>query len=460
MNSNIPAILITGTVGKTVTIKYISHILYNFYKFKTLYFELNEENNIEKVLINGLEKIEIQSYRNGIDSILLEGLSPEEKECFLINEIAKDNEVEVIISKNTNLNIYLNVVVCGVTNIDYDRSMDIEQNLSHIFRHYILRNNVPLVTCPQSKVIMPEIFNICKAGSIPLFKAPFYHLKYINYETGIKARYSYINLALALIICKIFLNNFDFKIFKPYDINNYKKIESTCGHIYNCSYLYPLPRVKDIDFKEYSKVYTVSDIPNINLYLETAGTFKSTNLLINQFNRYIESKKLRTKSTIVPIIFFSCLPQNELFLTLLPLTTYEFLHFYIIDYKMKGYEFDKLLGVFEDPSNIYNLKKYSQNEDWSKTMYEAITYIYNEDSMTEQRLKSLSPLNEYYGLEENIKLCHLKNLPVTPNITLDTLPYIKKWISRLAKKYSSIEYHILCTGCKKLINDIFENFEF
>lgn len=460
MNSNIPTILITGTVGKTVTLRYINHILHNDYKFKTLYFELDQNNKLSKAIVNGLEHIDLNLYRLGFEFVTEGCLDAHEQEAFLVHEIARENKVEVILGKNSILNMYFNVIVCGLSNIDYCRTIDIEEILNNVFSNFYLKDGVPLVSSPQRKDMGSEIYNICKAGSIPLFKANFYHLKYINYDTGIKTRYSYLNLALALVMCKIFLNNFVNKEYIKYGIERYKKVECPFGMIYNCSYLNPLPLVKNIDFKEYSKSYVYSESSNLNFYVEIGGTFKSSNLLINQFNRFIDSKRiLNPNTTIIPLLIFSCLPSNELFLTTMPLTTFEFEHFFIVDYGLKGYSFDKLFPVFDDPHKVNLLKNYKENDEWTRTIYEAVTYIYSDETLLEQRKKSMSPLDEYYGLEENIHKCSIDVLPKNPSITVDSLPYIKKWFCRLAKKYPKIQYYVLCTGCKKLVDDIFETFE-
>lgn len=460
MNSNIPTILITGSVGKTITLRYINHILYNDYKFKTLYFELNEDNKLSKAIINGLEQIDIDIYKLGFEFVTEGCLDANEQEAFLIHEIARENKVDVILGKNSMLNIYFNVIVCGLTNIDYDRAIDVEETLNRMFSYFYLKQDVPLVSCPQPKVLSVEIYNICKAGLVPLFKANFYHLKYINFDTGIKTRYSYLNLALALTMCKIFLNNFNGKEYRKYDITRYKKVECVSGMINLCSYVNPLPMVKNIEFREYSKNYVYTPAPNLNFYVEIAGTFKATNLLVSQFNRFIESRRMQDENvTVVPLLIFSCLPSNELFLTTMPLSTFDFEHFFIVDYNLKGYSFDKLLPVFENPQKYFNLKSYKQNDEWTRTIYEAVTYIYSDENLIGQRKKSMSPLDEYYGLEENVKKCSVDILPKNPTITVDTLPYIKKWLTRLAKKYPKIQYYVLCTGCKKLVDDIFETFE-
>ncbi len=460
MNSNIPTILITGSVGKTVTLRYINHILYNDYKFKTLYFELNEHNKLSKAIINGLEHIDIEVYRLGFEFVTEGCLDAHEQESFLVHEIARENKVDVILAKNSVLNMYFNVIVCGLSNIDYDRTIDIEETLNKAFSNFFLNDGVPLVSSPQPKILASEIYNICKAGSVPLFKANFYHLKYINCETGIKTRYSYLNLALALVMCKIFLNNFTNKEFKKYDISRYKKVESPNGMIYLCSYINPLPMLKNIEFKEYSKYYVYASTPNLNFYIEIGGTFKASNLLITQFNRFIDSKRIQDeKATIVPLLIFSCLPSNELFLTTMPLTTFDFEHFFIVDYNLKGYSFDKLFPVFQDPSKAFYLKNYDENDEWTRTMYESVTYIYSDEKLVEQRKKSMSALDEYYGLEENIQKCSVEILPKNPTITVDALSHVKNWLCRLAKKYPKIQYYVLCTGCKKLVNDIFETFE-
>jgi hypothetical protein len=350
--------------------------------------------------------------------------------------------------------VHLNPVICGLTTLDYERSMIVKEIIDDNFKYFILQKEVPLVTSFQSSFFLSQIFKVCETNKNPIFKANFHHLKYINYDTKIKSRYGYVNFALALMVCEIYSKCQKLK--NELTLPKFKVCDSDFGKVHLCPLPLPLPKIKNLHFEEYSQLYEHSKYPNLKFYMDPGGTFKSSNLVANQFNRRLEIA--RNTKTVVPLLLFSCEPKCNLFLTLLPLSTIEFQNLFIINYSDKGSSFEKLQYMFNSLDYLSNDN--NSSFDWTETMFETINYIYSEESLNDRRIKSMSPLNEYYGFEENIDKCILETLPKTPAITVDENNFVNNWLQKLASKNKNIEYYVLVTGCKKIVSDFLRNNDF
>lgn len=442
---NIPCIVIIGDGGKSITIKYIEYILRNFNKNKTLIFDISETGYIENITINFYEKIDVNPYRLGAELLNLEN---EQKEIKILETIAEENGVNVIICKNSRLTPYLNVKLSVFTFVDT------MSNLSNIFSHQVLREKNPLVFNACKLNLFKSIHDICFAGKIPVFISTFHHLKYIEIDTKINSKYSFMNLGLALTACEIFHKLIEQEMplfkFKSSTVNNLYKI-------YTCGY-YSKYNLKQLEFPEYCKLYSNK---NLRLYVEPGGNFKGTNLL--SWNFLTVQKNYSDLNKNVFILIYYNKPNSNIIKNFLPLSNLHFNHIFIIDRNDVGKNFEQILEEFklensENSENLKNSENY-KNFLWTETIHEAISFIYNESDMEKSRKLAFYPLAEYYTPKEEMENVYFSTLlPKMPIITVDELTHIYKWIEKLTSTYNNAVYHILCTGCKSVVNETMKAF--
>lgn len=410
----IPTIIISGTLGKTTTSKYLEYIFQKVLNYKVLQFELNESNLLKNVMINS-EEIDISTYRN---EYILTGVSfrnLSSLETGLLIYIAKQNGVNLIISRfeMENLDVKLSII----TTLDKERRPDF----------IYIKEKVPVITCGQSDINMNKIKKLCQ-GKCPLVKSGFRYLKdELKLNTGINSRYGYINLSLALTAANFY-------------INGYKEITFK-NNIFRGKYLTPYPDFKDLDFPKCCKKYKIG---NVNFYIDKAGSYKSTNLLVH--NLYFLNQPM--------FCIFDCEIYSDLMGILLPLSNLNIDQFYIVDYERKGISFNNIKDNYEN-----KIVKDEIITDWTQTIYECINYIYNNSSFKDIRRTSFYKSDEFFLDYEIDKRIMGDILPPTPIINIDKIIFIKKWIEKLSQNELDNQFNILCTGSSKLINDIFEIFE-
>jgi hypothetical protein len=448
---NTPFIVINGDKGKSCTVKYLTYILHSLYKIDILNYEYDEDTKIiTNIIINDKFTINLNDSRK--DLINLEG----DENINLLNYITLKYNVKFVVCKYNSLIQYFKVILCGLTTIEYNiNTLDLYKNIENLTQNSVgfLRVNVPLVTCLHSKDFMYKLFNICNTYIVPIFLTNFYHLKYINYNTQIKSRYSYINTAIALVITQILNQTFELEkktlidLDRKLDYSKYKMIEYDVYRPLFCRYVSPLPNLNNINFNyNYNFVKKINE--NLTFYLDSGGTYKSSNLALNWFNNKNE------KDTNICI--FNVSPEQDLIKTLLPITNINLNTLFIVDYKVNGKTIEDLLDIFD--GIVKDTQDYK--EDWSETCYNMTNYLYTDVNFQYARIKSSLPINEYEGLEEikNVseeeisKIC----LPVMPSIIVDDVESIVEWITMLQKNNEGCNFRILVTGCKKLTKDVYE----
>lgn len=448
---DVPFIVINGSKGKNSTVNYLTYILIQLYNLKILNYEYNEEiNEIVNVKVNNIT-LNLTEIKQDIHNI------PGNLNINLLEYVCIKYNINFIVCKYNSLIIHFNVIVCGLTTIDYYlNTMKLDRDVENLTINSkgFLREMVPLVTCLHSKDFMLKLFRICNLCLVPIFLTNFYHLKYINYDTGINSRYSYINTAIALVICEILNNtyNLDAKNKKllnsiiPVDLKKYKTIEYDTYKSLFCKYITPLPNLKNIylgcDYNNIKKIDT-----NLTLYLDSAGSFKSSNLALNWFNTKNEND--------INMCIFSVESNQDLIKTFLPISNINLETLFLIDYNIKGEDFDNTLINFSGADK--------ENEDfncnWVETTYNIVNYIYTDADFQYARAKSSLPINDYAGLEEikNVSEDEISNIipPKTPNIIVDDTESVIKWIKSLSLNNKNSNFRILVTGCKRLTTDIY-----
>lgn len=463
-----PFIVIQGTKGKASTVKYLSYSLHQLLNLNVLTYETDEtKKNIIRVNINNKFDVNLTEIRKDIKNFEYEN------DYVLLDYLIVIYSIDVVVCIYNLLIEYYNVIACGLTTIEYDESQNIDYSVKLLTEncYNFLRKDVPLVVCPYNKPFNLKLFEICYYYQVPIVMTSFFHLKYINFDTRIESRYSYINLAIALTLNEIFyrcINNKKFYkdtlvIKKPLEMKQFNPLEykQSLYATYPfklCPYPKRLPNFKNLNFGyEYAYVNKIN--PNLVLYSDAAGSYKSSNLLIDWFNTksyfYQNSKNKNIK-----ICIFSCDTNVDLVKTLLPLTNIDFDTFFVVDYGEKGRSYDTILSAFENPKNIEHIYIDDNDYSWTETIYEILNIFYNDNNYVYGRRRASLRLNEYEGLEEfaneNIQdLSHIR-LPFVPNIIVDDIKSIIEWIFNLIKNNKDKTYHILITGQKKLIKDFYQ----
>jgi len=448
---DVPFIVINGSKGKSSTVNYLTYNLLQLYNLNILNYEYDEElNEIVSIKVNNvsLNLFEIKKDINSDSS---------DFNVNLIEYVCIRYNINFVVCKYNSLIINFNIVICGLTTIEYSidtLNLDKDVEKLTINSKGFLREMVPLVTCLHSKDFMIKLFKLCNLCLVPIFLTNFYHLKYINYNTGIESRYSYINVAIALVICEMLNNtyNLDMKTKRitneiiPVDIKKYKTVEYDIFKSLFCKYVSPLPNLKNIYLGcDYNNIKKIND--NLTFYFDSAGSFKSSNLALNWFN----SKK----ENDINMCIFSVETNQDLIKTFLPISNIDLETLFLIDYNLKSESFDNLLNNF--------LGMINEDEDndnrWIETTYNAVNYIYTDVEFQYARRKSSLPINDYAGLEEikNVTEEEITNIapPKTPNIVIDDTSSVLKWITSLALNNKTSNFRVLVTGCKKLTTDIY-----
>lgn len=404
----IPTIKIEGSKGKTVVCKYIEYILTKVLKINAIFID---ESNLHM--------------------------------------LDEDINYDVIVTKRSIVHNKFKTVITGLNVIDYDSLMNTLPDTTYDLLNKsprFLRKNVPLVITNQTEQIFKVIEFICQDSNVPLFVSQLYHLNYINLDTKFTSKYNKVNLCLALTVCQLFKqmykNNYTFneRLFKTVDI--YRKKTLYCPHFS------PIPSLKDLTLGNY---YTkIKKYENLNFYFDVGGSFKGSVLAVEWFESYI--KKLPIKNNIL-ICIFNIDTQADLIKTLVPLTAVNFATFFIANYNLKGDSFDKIVQSIS--INKENFDVIDEPSDWTETIYNTVSYIYNDSSFINPRKFFNNELRESFGFHENFDNPKLRKLPEDiPNIITDDPRSILTHI--LQNRSMDNTYHILCTGYKPLINDINE----
>jgi hypothetical protein len=448
---DVPFIVINGSKGKSSTVNYLTYILLQLYSVNILNYEYDEElNEIVNLKVNNV-RLNLFEIKKDINS------NSSEFNIELIEYVCIRYNINFVVCKYNSLIIHFNVVVCGLTTIEYSiDTLNLDKDVENLTINSkgFLREMTPLVTCLHSKDFMIKLFKLSNLCLVPIFLTNFYHLKYINYNTGIDSRYSYINVAIALVICEILNNtyNLDVKAKRktdeiiPVDIKKYKTVEYDIFKSLFCKYISPLPNLKNIYLGcDYNNIKKIND--NLTFYFDSAGSFKSSNLALNWFN----SKK----ENDINMCIFGVEPTQDLIKTFLPISNINLETLFLIDYNLKGESFDNLLSTFSGMIN----EEDDKDNSWIETTYNTVNYIYTDVDFQYARRKSSLPINDYAGLEEikNVSEDEITNIapPKTPNIIVDDTSSVLKWITSLSSNNKTSNFRVLVTGCKTLTNDIY-----
>jgi hypothetical protein len=458
-----PLVIIGGSKGKFSTCKYFSFISHQLYKYNILSFKYSETYRvITEIKINDKEILNLGDLRRDVVFHPNFDFNDINEEISLINYICIRYNIDFIVSNINSLIKFGKVISCGLTTVEYHESQNLDYSLEEIFKirepfvysveNSFFNTNVPIIMCPQEKIITNKILDKCLKSNTPVFMTNFYHLKYINFNTGVNSRYSYINLIVALNILAYLNTIYNIKTKELEDFRYLRYKQSTYGNYRVYLGIIPnkLPILKNINFdlsycgiKKYNK--------NLCFYLDNGGSFKSSNLLIDWFNKNVIKKG-------VNICIFSCDTDVNLIRTILPLTTIEFETLYIADYNLFGRNVDDLFEDF-DMGEKYKYKLRPQVNNWTETMYELFNLFYTDKKYRYGRKKASIQLNEYAGFEE-IKIekpedIYEINLPdKNPDIVVDDLKSIFNWITRISIENSNIQYNVLATGSKFLLEDL------
>ena len=133
-------------------------------------------------------------------------------------------KIDFIITKPNLLTKYFKHIVSGLTTIENHDSQDEDYTLNLLSLNNIsdnfIQKNVPLISCAHIKSLTNKIIDICNKKSILFILTNFYHLKYIEYDTKLNTRYSYVNIAIALTILDYIIKFYIPKT-REFDISSY-----------------------------------------------------------------------------------------------------------------------------------------------------------------------------------------------------------------------------------------------
>lgn len=404
----IPTIKIEGSKGKTIVCKYIEYILTQIFKLNAIFID---ESNLH-----------------------------------ILDE---DINFDVVITKRNIVHKKFKTILTGFNIIDYDSLMNTLPDTTYDLLNKsptFLRRNIPLVITNQNEEIFKVMEFVTNDNNVPLFVSQIYHLNYINLNTNFTSKYNKVNISLALTICQLFKqlnkNNYIFneKLFKLVDVYGKKT--------FHCPHLSPIPNLKALDLGNcYTKLKTYE---NLKFYFDSGGSFKGSVLAVEWFESYIKS--LPIKNNIL-ICIFNIDPQADLVKTLVPLTAVNFATFFIANQNLKGDTFDKIVQSISINKENFNVME--EPVDWIETIYNTVSYIYNDSSFINPRKFFNNELKESFGFHENFDNPKLRKLPEDiPNFITDDPRSILTHI--LKNRSMDNTYHILCTGYKPLINDINE----
>lgn len=424
-----PTIIINGSIGKSLTLKYLNHILTNKYNLKTLYLEIDNKGVVQKSI--AFKKTEFKEIQ--IDNVSLEL----DDQCNLINSLVKEYEADVILTKSSPMNLFFNVIVNGLSIIDYNFEHNLDINKIND-DNFLLRTQIPLVVCPQTKFIMTKLLQMTNFNQIPVFIASFFHLKYIEFNTEIKCKYSYICVGLALILSQIFIRSFmDLKLKEkvPFELQKYKKIEGYGSQIYFCPYPSSLPSFKTMKIDPYyCRIETFRDLPNVKILTDTACTFKSLNLILDTFTKEFDTQNH------INICIYDPNINHDVMKSILPLSVIDFEMIFILETQLEGLTFSSLKEMFDKPREVCSFEFGS----WNESVYNSFNYIYSTEQMIIYRKNARVLLNEYNGLEELFdRHIPLKTVPTLKGLSIDKLDSILKWLYRTATNNKNLTYNVL-----------------
>jgi hypothetical protein len=404
-------ISINGTVGKTCTAKYISHILTKAYNVKCMRVELSSLNSIKRIFINeeDIEFGDIKSlqYSNHND-------------YDIIRHLYLEYLVDVIIISSSHLDKSLDIVVSVVTYIDYISNV---RKAGETF----FRPGVPLVTCVQNADAMKALKINCEDKHIPFFLSEHFHLKYIQYDTGMEAKYSYMNLALAITASEIFqfykINGMN----APFPKRSNFRRTILHGAYYNV-YPFPekLPLIKNIDFGYYYTKKIV--IRNIHLYLDTGSSYNASCSTVNWYYSQVPDKAAK-------LCLFSTKPTNDLLRIMLPISMVDFECIYVADYNEDGPSYQNLVDI--EVNDRYDT---IHDTNWVETTFQVIYNIFSLPEYDARRAASVNFTRDNLSRFE---------------VIVDKIYHILGWIGRVSRNFPNKEYHILCCGSKRLLDDIY-----
>lgn len=449
-----PLILVNGSKGKKSTIKYFSYLAGKFFKYNTLYYNFdNETETLKELIINDSIYINIEEHRKDVSykNLINEYIASNNtlSELSLIAYVIIRYKIDIIITTPNLLSSYFNHILSGLTTIENHESQNIDYSVDLYINSSFIKEQVPLITCSHIKPMTCRIINVCEKFSIPLILANFYHLKYINYDTKLNTRYSYLNVCIALNLIEYLNKFYNIKTREVEQFSYLKYKTSTYNHkkVYVGSYPSSLPSLKGIIFDNtYAHIIQKN---NVKFFIDSGGSYKSTNVICDWFS---VNKSMNIKD--ISICIFSCDTHIDLVKTLLPLTTINFETLYLIDYNYKGRDFDNIIQNFENTIDVIS----DNNSPWIETMYNAFNLFYNDEKYEFGRKRSALPLNEYMGfdeikteLDEDIDII---KLPKTPNLIIDDIDSILSWIFQMSNSNSNLNYNVLITGSKRIAEDV------
>jgi folylpolyglutamate synthase/dihydropteroate synthase len=452
-----PLIIINGNKGKTSTIKYFSYITGNFYKYNVLTYNVID-NVITDILINDKISVNIEEHKKDVSykNLINEHSIQENEEKETLTELALllyliiRYKIDFIITKPNAYTKFFNHICSGLTTVENYETQDVNYLINLLLSNDFITNNIPLISCAHVKDLTNIIINLCDKYKSPFILTNFYHLKYIEYDTKLNTRYSYVNIAIALTILDFIqkfynpqLRSIESVKWTKYKISTYNYHKVLVGNI-----PINLPSLKNMIFdNSYSKIIKKN---NITFYIDSGGSYKSNNLITEWF-------KNSTKNDIhsINLCVFSCKENDDLIRTILPLTTINFESLYLIDYKYKGKTMENILSLFDK----FEYRYWYEETNWTETLYNIFNYIYSEEKYEYFRKESILPLNEYMGFEEirfdNNEHMLKTILPPNPNLIIDDLNSVSDWILNISNTNSKIKYNVLITGDKIITQEYY-----
>jgi hypothetical protein len=380
MSSQIASIIVNGYVGKELTLSFLNRMLI-MRGYNVLYLKLSKADDILDILVNN-ESINYSMIKNG--KIIFD-------EIEIINDIFKDYNCDILITRSSRYNNQLNPIIYGITKYNMDEIDRLNDNA-------FLSNMIPIVSATQSKEIMQKIYTACDKVKTTIVISEHYHYSYIKYDTGLDINYSYQSFILALNISELVsyilvgdIGNIPFKKVKLYGYNLFKLIWGR-----------DIPKNIILDNPYYVSSFKKD---NITFYCDVMKTASVASDVIEWVSRKI-------MPTDINICIFNSEPSKELIKIVEIIKGIKFETIYIADYEDMGYSYEDL--VF---SNEHDSKPVIIN-DWSETMYRSF---------------ATKPYQ---------------------SIVVDNFYSIFDWVMKYTSLHNDKNFNVLCFGSKKLIDNI------
>jgi len=270
--------------------------------------------------------------------------------------------------------------------------------LEKLTENSFLSKRAAIITSNQSKEIISKIYGICNKLKIVPFISEHFHYSYIKYNTGINMDYSYLSFTLALNSSEIF---------------SLMKIDKSANHsfpkvkIYDAIfYKVALPTQLQVKITLDNKYYTkIIEKYNVRFFCNSVKTASAASEISEWFSRNSKPKNVK-------ICIFHMSPSLELIDIVNNLCTNKYNSVYIIDYDEIGFNYRSLVYLHK-----YNTIPES-NSNWTETVYESFSRKVNR------------------------------------NITIDNPTSVIDWIFKYSGLHEDTQFDVLCTGSKKMIDDI------